>query len=88
MRALGWWAWRMVRPVARPLSWRMRGFLTRDLHAELAQIRHQQDLLMQHITLTRAPHADGGPGSFAAVDPRLLAAMESALLTLALEAKA
>jgi FkbM family methyltransferase len=78
-------AYMLVRPVARPIAWRLRGFLTGDLFEQVRQLGERIEALAvaQSIHLpTVVPIETCG----AAEEMRRLAAeIERALLTLALE---
>ncbi len=66
--------WRVMRPVARPLAWRLRSFFMGPLHAEIAALR------LEIAALRTDLHAQ--PRT---VEPQVDAALERALLTLALD---
>ena len=83
VRRIGMLAYRLVRPVVRPLAWRLRRFLTIEITAELADARFRQEVALQRLdSLVQQPH---GHASATGPDPRLAEAMERLLLTLALE---
>ena len=81
-RRLALSAYKLARPVLRPLAWRTRGFVTGDILRELAWIREQQDAMLR--TQAATAHSLTVP---AALSPSLPSAnvMERFLLTMALE---
>ena len=68
----------LVRPVARPIAWRARTFLTGPVLQEIAALRAQQDALLTRLSLQSA--APGGGGMLG-----MDSSAERLLLTLALE---
>lgn len=77
MRGVALAAYRVARPVVRPVAWRSRSFLTGHVMAELLELRTKLDLL-----LARTEHETNRP-----LDPGVGSAAERALLTLALESR-
>lgn len=77
-RSLRWRAWRLVRPVVRPLGWRLRSFFVGALQDEMRELRAQTEALRAELR-ERAARED------AALEPRIAAVLEQALLTLALD---
>ena len=73
-RRLALAAYRLVRPVVRPIAWRTRTFLTGELKRDIAGIRTTQEAILARI-------GAGGGG----MDPGMTRTMERLLLTLALE---
>ena len=73
-RRLALAAYRLVRPVVRPIAWRTRTFLTGELMREIAGIRTTQETIIARV------NAPGG-----GIDPGMARTMERLLLTLALE---
>ncbi len=74
-------AYRLVRPVVRPVAWRSRSFLTGELMRELADVRAKLDLALQRLP------PDGRFQDRAALSPGAGRAAERMLLTLALESR-
>lgn len=74
VRGVAMAAYRLARPVMRPVAWRSRSFLTGQVMAELQDHRAKLDLLLQ-----RSGHG--------VLDPGVASAAERALLTLALESR-
>ena len=74
-RRIGKQLYRLIRPVARPIAWRSRQFITGELREELAGLRERLDQLVARPV--QAPAASA--------DPAMAAAMERLLLTLALQ---
>ncbi|GAC1341593.1 MAG: hypothetical protein NVSMB18_14020 [Acetobacteraceae bacterium] len=67
----------LVRPVLRPLAWRLRTFLIGPVRDDIAELRAQQDALidrLEHLGASRPAQA---------VDPELAKCLEQLLLTLA-----
>jgi hypothetical protein len=77
-RSLRWRAYRLVRPVVRPVAWRLRSFFMGALQDEMSELRAQIEALRLELR-ERAARED------AALEPRIAAVMEQALLTLALD---
>lgn len=75
-RRLAFRAYRVVRPIVRPLAWRIRSFLLGPVLQDLAELRQQ---LQGQRPFTAFP-ASSTPN-----DPGLAQAVERLLLTLALE---
>jgi FkbM family methyltransferase len=71
-------AYRLVRPIARPIAWRLRGFMVAGLSEQLRQ-------LSDKIGIQSVPSRIGHDGTAATEMLRLAAEMERTLLTLALE---
>ncbi len=67
-------AWRLMRPVLRPLACRLRSFFAGPLQEEIAALR------LEVAELRAELHAQPR-----AVEPQIEAALERALLTLALD---
>lgn len=80
-RSLRWRAWRFVRPVVRPVAWRLRSFFVGSLHDEISELRAQVEALRAELR-ERAERED------AALDPRIASVLEQTLLTLALDREA
>ena len=70
-------AYRVARPVVRPVAWRSRSFLTGHVMAELLDVRTKLDLLLERTE----------QGANRPLDPGVGSAAERALLTLALESR-
>ena len=79
--SLRWRAWRLLRPVVRPAAWRLRLFFAGPLHDEVRELRMQVEALRAELR-ERAARED------AALEPRIAAVLEQALLTLALDREA
>ncbi len=75
-RRMAFAVYRLVRPIVRPLAWRMRSFMLAPVLLELAELRGP--------TQGRPATLSGG-STPAAMDPALSQAVERLLLTLALE---
>lgn len=76
--SLRWLGYRLVRPVVRPIAWRLRGFFVGPLQDDVRELRAQVEAL-------RAELRDRAAREDAALEPRIAAVMEQALLTLALD---
>jgi len=75
-RAAARLAYRLLRPVLRPLAWRLRTFLLGHVRDELAEVRAQQAAMQAQLDqLTAGPALDASFGR----------ALEAILLTVALE---
>lgn len=74
-------AYRVARPIVRPVAWRSRIFLTGELMRELADVRAKLDLLLAHQS-QHGSHSPAAPGS---LDPGVARVAERMLLTMALE---
>lgn len=61
-------AWRAVRPVARPLGWRTRGFLTLELRQDLDRVRDALDRLAERNAPAPETPPPDHPGATAAPD--------------------
>ncbi len=78
-RSLKWSAYGVVRPVVRPIAWRLRTFLIGPVRDEVAMLRAEVAALRARLDQIAAEAT--GPG----LDRRMLAVMEQALLTIALD---
>ena len=76
--SLRWRAYRLIRPVVRPIAWRLRSFFAGSLHDEIRELRAQVDALRTELR-------ERGDREQAALEPRIAAVIEQALLTLALD---
>ena len=75
---VGWLLYRLVRPVLRPVAWRLRTFFAGPLHDEIAALRAEIAALRLEIgALERARDQS--------LEPRIAAVLEQAVLTLALD---
>ena len=77
-KSLRWRLYRLVRPLVRPLAWRTRIFLMGELHAEVVALRSE-------VAALRAELRERGAQDAQALEPKILAVIEQALLTLALD---
>lgn len=73
-------AYRIVRPVARPLAHRGRRFMTVELMTELSLLRGKQDDILERLIALEPKGDDGSAAHLARMADRLL-------LTLALESR-
>lgn len=71
-------AYRLVRPVVRPLAWRLRTFFAGPLHDEVRELRAE-------VAALRAELRDRAAREDAALEPRIASVLEQAILTLALD---
>lgn len=77
-----------VRPVFRPVGWRVRGFLTDELGRQMIDMRAKQDLVLRRIELLEDKIELGGAsGAGAGLAPGHADVLGRALLTLALDAE-
>ena len=76
--SLRWRAWRVIRPVASPAARRLRLFLVGQLHDEVRELRAEVAALRDELR-RRAER------EVTALEPRIAAVLEQALLTLALD---
>ena len=68
IRRVALFAWRVVRPVARPLLWRMRSFLTIPVLNEMQHLRAGQEGILHAIAdlaSARRAHVEAGGGASA-----------------------
>jgi hypothetical protein len=79
--SLRWRAWRVVRPIVRPIAWRLRSFFVGPLHDEVRELGAQ-------VAALRAELRERAEREEAALEPRIAAVMEQALLALALDREA
>ncbi len=77
-RSLRWRAYGVVRPLVRPIAWRLRTFFVGELLDEMAALRLE-------VAALRAEVQARGREQEAALEPRIAAVMEQAVLTLALD---
>lgn len=77
VRGMALAAYRVARPVVRPVAWRSRSFLTGHVMAELLDVRTKLDMLLARTE----------PETHRPLDPGVGTAAERALLTLALESR-
>jgi FkbM family methyltransferase len=82
-------AYMLVRPVARPIAWRLRSFMTGGVSDQLRLLSERIETLATHQPLTQPVQqptvAQAGSDGAAAEMRRLAAEIERTLLTLALE---
>lgn len=79
-------AYGLVRPVVRPLGWRLRTFLIGPLQDDVAQVRQEVAALRAEVTALRSVLEQcAAEQSGAALDEKILGVMEQALLTIALD---
>jgi FkbM family methyltransferase len=71
-------AYRLVRPIVRPIAWRLRGFMVGGLSEQLRQLN-------ERVGVQPSPSRTSHDGTAATEMYRLAAEMERTLLTLALE---
>jgi FkbM family methyltransferase len=95
LRRVAWFAYRLVRPVVRPVAWRVRSFMLGPTLGEVVAVRDTARSIEARIhameVATPAPAGTGavqitpepGVGTSAAELKRLAQAMEDALMTLA-----
>ncbi len=79
--SLRWRAYRLVRPVMRPIAWRLRSFFVGSLHDDVRQLRAQVEAL-------RAELRERADREQEALESQIAAVIEQGLLTLALDREA
>jgi hypothetical protein len=84
-RELHWRAYGLVRPVLRPVAWRLRTFLVGLVRDDVAELRAQVLALRASVDALRAQVEQRAVEDREAVAPKILAVMEQALLTIALD---
>lgn len=76
--SLRWRAYRLVRPIVRPVAWRLRSFFVGSLQDEVRELAAQMEALRTELRERSEREA-------AALEPQIAAVLEQALLTLALD---
>lgn len=77
-RSLRWRLYGLIRPIVRPVAWRLRTFFVGALLDETAALRREVAALRDEV-------AARGREQEAALEPRIAAVLEQAVLTLALD---
>lgn len=84
-RGLRWRAYRLVRPIVRPIAWRLRSFFVGRVHDELVELRAQVEALRASVDMLRAQVEHRAAEQREALAPTIMGVMEQALLTIALD---
>ena len=88
LKALLLFTYRPLRPIVRPIAWRLRWFLVGDIRHDLARLNERLDRQTNHAFDAGLAHDQAcAHASAQAQTDQLIGLVETALLTLALEAE-